>query len=69
MVSVAGSTRSSVLRIRRSAPGDAEDTNGPGTLFNRSPLAPVLPRHGRERDLSGFLAILPIPLPCSKTPA
>jgi len=25
--------------------------------------------YGRERDLTGFLAIRPMPLPCSKTPA
>jgi len=30
---------------------------------------PACCAHGRERDLTGFLAIHPMPLPCSKTPA
>jgi hypothetical protein len=32
------------------------------------PLAGII-RAGRVRDLSGFLAVHPMPLPCSKTPA
>ena len=31
--------------------------------------SPACCAHGRERDLTGFLAIHPMPLPCSKTPA
>lgn len=31
--------------------------------------SPACCARGRERDLSGFLAIHPMPLPCSKTPA
>lgn len=30
---------------------------------------PACCARGRERDLSGFLAIHPMPLPCSETPA
>ena len=30
---------------------------------------PACHTHGRVRDLTGFLAIHPMPLPCSKTPA
>jgi hypothetical protein len=33
------------------------------------PYNPACCARGRERDLSGFLAIRPVPLPCSKTPA
>jgi hypothetical protein len=33
------------------------------------PYNPACCARGRERDLSGFLAIRPMPLPCSKTPA
>jgi hypothetical protein len=30
---------------------------------------PATLHRGRERDITGFLAIRPMPLPCSKTPA
>src|ERR1700733_9416428 len=38
-----------------------------GQLFSRRPVSGV-PTRGRVRDISGFLAIHPIPLPCSQTP-
>jgi hypothetical protein len=40
----------------------------PGSLVSRRPIAGML-RRGRGRDITGFLAIRPMPLPCSKTPA
>jgi hypothetical protein len=42
--------------------------SGPGSMFNRRPIAGLLSR-GRERDLPGFQAIHPVPLPRSTTPA
>ena len=50
------------------APGRSEGPSGPGSLFNRRPVAGALAR-GRERDLPGFQAIHPVPLPRSTTPA
>lgn len=47
---------------------DAEGLIRPGALVSRRSLSGI-PRRGRERDLTGFLAIRPMPLPCSKTPA
>ncbi len=41
----------------------------PGTVDQPVFLDPACCTRGRERDLSGFLAIHPMPLPCSKTPA
>ena len=35
----------------------------------RPPLGPACSSRGRDRDLSGSLVILPVPLPCSNTPA
>ena len=67
-VSLPGSTRSSAVRVRRSAPGRVEDPSRPGHLFSRPPIAGALSR-GRERDLTGSQAIHPMPLPRSKTPA
>jgi hypothetical protein len=42
---------------------------GPGAVVQPVPLVPVLSVRGRERDLSCFLAIHPMPLPGSQTPA
>ena len=41
---------------------------GAGVLVSRVPVSGVCTR-GRERDLSGSLAVHPMPLPWSKTPA
>ena len=50
------------------APDRPEGPFRPGSLFNRRPIAGALAR-GRERDLPGFQAIHPVPLPRSTTPA
>ena len=42
---------------------------GPGTFGQPAFPFPACCARGRERDLTGFLAIHPMPLPCSKTPA
>ena len=42
---------------------------GPGTIGQPASLYPAHCVRGRERDLTGSLAIHPMPLPCSKTPA
>ena len=41
----------------------------PGTIGQPASLCPACCARGRERDLTGSLAIHPMPLPCSKTPA
>src|SRR5262249_458170 len=46
------------------APDRPEGPFRPGSLFNRRPIAGALAR-GRERDLPGFQAIHPVPLPRS----
>lgn len=69
MVSVAGSTHASCVRVRRSAPKGVEDAYQ--AWYRNQPAVPV-PAFivcGRKRDLTGSLAIHPMPLPCSKTPA
>jgi hypothetical protein len=59
-----------LLRVRRGAPDSCRGhSSGLGRLFNRCPSVPVFSVRGRERDLSCFLAIHPIPLPGSQTPA
>src|SRR6516164_6500443 len=69
MVSVTGSTRPSCVRVRRSAPDElGGSSSGLGPLFSRRSPPACSPR-GRARDLAGFLATHPKPLPCSKTPA
>ena len=42
---------------------------GPGTVGQPVSPMPACCARGRERDLSGCLAIHPMPLPCSTTPA
>jgi len=69
MVSVAGPTRSSCVRARRSAPAERGGRSRAWDLVQPASLCPAWRTRGRERDLSGFLAIHPMPLPCSKTPA
>ena len=68
MASVAGPTRSSFVRARRSAPAGAEVAVGPGTIYGPAFPVPACRARGRERDLTGSLAIRPMPLPCSRTP-
>ena len=56
------------VRVRRGAPGAVGTASGPGGLGQ--PVCPVPAyAHGHARDLSGFLALHPIPLPGSQTPA
>src|SRR5262245_39202506 len=70
LASLPGSTRSSSLRVSQScAPGCLEKPSEPGSLFNRQPQSTGLLARGRERDLPGFQAIHPVPLPRSSTPA
>src|SRR5712672_2873924 len=67
--SVAGSTRPSCVRVRRSAPNERGGSSlGLEHLVSRRSMPGCCTR-GRVRDLAGFLAIHPTPLPCSKTPA
>jgi hypothetical protein len=69
MVSVAGSTTPRVVRVRRGAPDACRGhSSGLGHWSAGVPL-PAVSVRGRERDLSGCLAIHPMPLPCSSTPA
>ena len=51
------------------APGRSEGPSRPGSLFNRRPEFASLLARGRRRDLPGFQAIHPVPLPRSTTPA
>ena len=70
MVSVPGPTRPSCVRVRRSAPDERRrKLVRPGTLVQPAFHCPACCTRGRVRDLTGFLAIHPMPLPCSKTPA
>ncbi len=70
MVSVPGSTYASLVRVRRGAPdGCGGHFSGLGRLFRRCPAVPAFSVRGRKRDLSGCLAVHPVPLPCSTTPA
>ena len=69
MVSVAGSPSTSSdscppKRSRRTW----RSRSGPGTMVQPVSLLPAFHARGRVWDLSGFLAIPPMPLPCSKTP-
>ena len=63
------STRSSLLRVSQFAlPVGRRDLPGQGHCSTGYPTAGSLAR-GRERDLPGFQAIHPVPLPRSTTPA
>ena len=67
--SLPGSTRSSSVRVSQLAlPVGRRGLSGRGHCSTGDPIAGVLPR-GRERDLPGFQAIHPVPLPRSTTPA
>ena len=61
------STRSSWLCVRRGAPGGAEVPSRPGRFGCRLPASPAV-ACGRQWDLSGLQAILPVPLLRSSTP-
>jgi len=53
----------------QSAPGEfGGNSSGPEPLVSRRSF-PAYCTRGRVRDLTGSLAIHPMPLPCSKTPA
>ena len=67
MVSLPLSTRSLLLRARRSAPARSEVLPGPGFVRTGHPTLRLL-SCGREWDLSGLQAILPVPLLRSSTP-
>ena len=68
MASVPGPTAPSVFVLATGAPDRAEVPIGPG-VFGQ-PVSPLRRlASGHAQDLSGFLAVHPIPLPCSKTPA
>src|SRR3981081_2389412 len=67
MDSLPRATRSSCLRVRRSAPGRLEVPSRPGLWVGRPPVVPAL-SCGRKWDLSGLQAILPVPLLRSTTP-
>ena len=47
----------------------AEDARQAWNSWSAGVPLPACCARGRERDLAGFLAIRPMPLPCSKTPA
>ena len=55
--------------LAEALPTDAEVAAGPGTFDQPVFRVPACRARGRERDLTGSLAIRPMPLPCSKTPA
>lgn len=63
-----GSTPISSVRARRSAPSRAENPRGPGPFGHPAVLVSGLSSRGRKRVLPGSQAILPIPLPSSRTP-
>src|SRR6202140_5255346 len=70
-VSLPGSTLPSSVRVSQLAlalPAGRRVPSGPGSLFSRDPIPGLLSR-GRERDLPGFQAVHPVPLPRSRTPA
>ena len=67
--SLPGSARSSSLRVSQLAlPVGRRGLPGRGHCSTGDPIAGLLPR-GRERDIPGFQAIRPVPLPRSTTPA
>jgi hypothetical protein len=69
MVSAPGPRRPSRVRVREGAPDElGGSSSGLEHLFSRRSVPGRLHR-GRARDLAGFLATHPKPLPCSKTPA
>ena len=68
-VSLPGSTLPSSVRVSQLAlPEGRRGLPGRGQCSTGDPIAGLLSR-GRERDLPGFQAIHPVPLPRSRTPA
>src|SRR5215469_11946999 len=70
-VSLPRPTLPSSIRVSQLAlalPEGQRVPSGPGRCSTGDPIAGLLSR-GRERDLPGFQAIRPMPLPRSKTPA
>ena len=71
-VSLPGSTLPSSVRVSQLAlalPEGRRVPSGPGSLFSRLPDCRLALSRGRERDLPGFQAVHPVPLPRSRTPA
>src|SRR5215510_14390105 len=65
-----GSTLPSLVRVSQLAlPEGRRVLSRLGSLFNRRPEFDGLISRGHERDLPGFQAIRPVPLPRSSTPA
>jgi len=68
MASVPGSTCSFVFVFAMALPQRRRSALGPGAFGQ--PVSPLRrPARGHARDLSGFLALRPTPLPGSPTPA
>src|SRR6202051_922316 len=70
-VSLPGSTLPSSVRVSQLAlalPEVGGDLPGRGQCSTGDPIAGLLSR-GRERDLPGFQAVHPVPLPRYRTPA
>src|SRR5208337_825182 len=55
--------------LAEALPTGGEVAAGPGTFDQPAFRVPACRARGRERDLTGSLAIRPMPLPCSRTPA
>ena len=69
IVSVTGPTRASCVRGRRALLVSSEETLQARNPWSAGVPSPAYCTRGRVRDLTGSLAIHPMPLPCSKTPA
>jgi len=57
-----------LVRARRSAPARPEKPRGPGHIGHPAVLSAGYSSRGRIRALPGSLAVLPMPLPSSRTP-
>ena len=69
-VSLPGSTLPSSVRVSQLAlPESQRGPSGPGVNVQPAPLIAGVFSRGRERDLPGFQAVHPMPLPRSRTPA
>src|SRR6476659_1028578 len=68
MVSPRASGWSWSFVLAEALPVAAKSATKPGALFRRRSRSGCQ-THGHTRDLSGSQVTLPIPLPCSKTPA
>ena len=54
--------------IAKALPSSAEDTRQARDIGQPASHRPACCARGRVRDFTGFLAVHPMPLPCSKTP-